>query len=442
MFITKHALPRRTVLRGLGATLALPLLDAMVPALSALTKTAANPARRFGAVYVPNGMTMEAWTPAAEGTSFEFTPILKPLEPFRDRLLVISGLNGPRGHDHAGASTGFLTGMEDGGGREGGDAQRGLMAGISIDQLAALEFGHHTQLASLELAMDGADGTTGGTYSNTISWRTPTMALPMENNPRTVFEQLFGDNGTTDAKTRGARRKRDKSILDSVSQAVASLEREVGPRDRVKIREYLEGVRDIERRIQNAEAQRARELPVVTQPAGIPSTFEEHAGLMFDLQLLAYQCDLTRVITFMLGREHSGMTYPQIGVPDAHHPISHHQGEPEKIAKVAKINEYHMQMFAKYLEKLQAARDGDGTLLDSMTLMYGAGIADSNSHAPTNIPMILAGGGAGHLKGGRHINFKAVPLANLHLTLMDQFGVRLDKMGDSTGRIDDKILSL
>ena len=438
MVVLKKALSRRTVLRGMGVTLALPLLDAMVPALSALTKTAANPARRFGAVYVPNGMTMEAWTPAAEGTSFEFTPILKPLEPFHDRLLVISGLNGPRGHDHAGASTGFLTGMEDGGGREGGDAQRGMMAGISIDQLAAQEFGQHTQLASLELAMDGVDGTTGGTYSNTISWRTPTMALPMENNPRTVFEQLFGDNGTTDAKTRGARRKRDKSILDSVSQAVASLEREVGPRDRVKIREYLEGVRDIERRIQNAEAQRARELPVVTQPAGIPSTFEEHAGLMFDLQLLAYQCDLTRVSTFMLGRELTGRTYPELGVLEAHHPLSHHSHDPLKIAAITKINTFHTSLFAAYLKKLRSTPDGDGSLLDHVMIVYGSGMSDGNSHNLNNVPLLLVGGGA--TDRCRHVKYGGEPTANLLVAMVRKLDLSVESVGRSTGKLDIETL--
>jgi hypothetical protein len=257
-----------------------------------------------------------------------------------------------------------------------------------------------------------------------------------------VFERLFGDSGSTDPKIRLARFRQQRSVLDSVTEEVAHLQGSLPQTDRTKLTEYLDAIRSVEQRIQLAEEQGDQELPLIDHPEGIPSSWEEHVMLMLDLQVLAYQCDLTRVITMMMGHEHSGMTYPQIGVPDAHHPISHHQQEPEKVAKVAKINAYHMQMFARYLEKLKATPDGDGTLLDHVTLMYGAGIADSNSHAPVNIPMILAGGGAGSLKGGRHINLKNTPLANLHLTLLDQFGVHWDKIGDSNGRVDEKILSL
>jgi len=257
-----------------------------------------------------------------------------------------------------------------------------------------------------------------------------------------VFERLFGDSGSTDPKVRLARFRQQRSVLDSVTEEVAHLQGALPQSDRTKLSEYLEAIRSVEQRIQLAEEQGDEELPLIDHPEGIPSSWEQHMMLMFDLQVLAYQCDLTRVITLMVGHEHSGMTYPQIGVPDAHHPISHHQQEPEKVAKVAKINAYHMQMFAKYLEKLQAAPDGDGTLLDHMTLMYGAGMADSNSHSPIDIPLILAGGGAGNLKGGRHIRFKNMPLANLHLTLLDQLGVHWDKIGDSNGRVDAKILSL
>ena len=317
-----------------------------------------------------------------------------------------------------------------------------------MDQILAQETGKQTQLASLELSMES--GETAGAcdtgyacpYTSTITWKSANTPLPTQNNPRVIFERLFGDTGTTDAKVRLARARQQRSILDSVTQEVAQLQGALPASDRTKLTEYLSAIRDVEQRIQMAEAQSDRELPLVDHPAGIPSDWEEHMKLMIDLQVLAYQCDLTRVITFMVGREHSGMTYPQIGVPDAHHPISHYAGEVEKIEKVAKINAYHMRMFAYYLEKLKTTSDGDGTLLDHMTMMYGAGIADSNSHDPYDIPIVMAGKGTGLLKGGRHIRFKDVPLANLHLTLMDQFGIVMEKFGDSNGRVDTKILSL
>jgi len=439
MIVTKMSLPRRTVLRGIGATLALPLLDAMVPALLATAKTAANPVRRLGVVYVPNGMAMEYWTPAAVGTEFELTPLLLPLAPFRDRMLVVSGLNESRGGgSHAGASTKFLTGV---GGNEDGTAA------VSMDQFAAKELGQHTELASLELALDGRDhaGTCEGKYIcafvNTISWRSPATPLPMENNPRVVFERLFGDSGSTNPTARLALRQRGKSILDSVTQKIADLERGVGPQDRAKIREYLEAVRDIERRIQKAEEQSATEVPVVDQPAGIPATFEAHAKLMFDLQVLAYQCDLTRVITFMMGREFSGRNYPEIGVPEAHHPLSHHMYDPTKIATLAKINVYHTTLFAYYLEKLRSTPDGDGSLLDHLILMYGAGMSDSNAHNHNNVPIVLVGGGAGQLKGGRHLKYAGDPTANLLVTVMDKLGVPVEQIGNSTGKLAIETLS-
>src|SRR3954471_12808210 len=447
MIVSKKAIARRTVLRGMGSVLALPLLDSMMPALAALQKTAAMPINRFGVMYVPNGMIMKNYLPAGEGAGYELTPTLRALAPFREQVLVLSGLEcipmpGRPGGAHAKASTRFLTDVSP------PTSETWLDAGISMDQILAQETGRHTQLASLELAIES--GETAGAcdtgfacpYTNTISWKGQNTPLPTQNNPRVVFERLFGDSTSTDAKARLALWLQQRSVLDSVGEEVAHLQGALPQSDRIKLAEYLDAIRGVEQRIQIAEAQSDEPLPLVDHPPGIPAGWEDHVNLMFDLQVLAFQCDLTRVITFMVGHEHSGMTYPQIGVPDAHHPISHHQGEPEKIAKVAKINAYHMQMFAKYLDKLQAARDGDGTLLDSLTLMYGAGIADSNSHSPVNIPIILAGGGSGHLKGGRHINFKAVPLANLHLTLLDQFGVRVDKIGDSTGRVDANILSL
>jgi uncharacterized protein DUF1552 len=447
MMISKKAIPRRTVLRGMGALIALPLLDSMVPALSAMAKTAAKPVNRFGVMYVPNGMIMKNYLPLVEGAAYELTPTLAPLAKFREQILVLSGLEciptpGRPGGAHAKASTRFLTDVSP------PLSETWLDAGISMDQILASETGKRTQLASLELAIESSE-TAGACdtgfacpYTNTISWKSQNTPLPTQHNPRVVFERLFGDSGSTDPKVRLARFRQQRSVLDSVTEEVAHLQGALPQSDRTKLSEYLEAIRSVEQRIQLAEEQGDEELPLIDHPEGIPSSWEQHMMLMFDLQVLAYQCDLTRVITLMVGHEHSGMTYPQIGVPDAHHPISHHQQEPEKVAKVAKINAYHMQMFAKYLEKLQAAPDGDGTLLDHMTLMYGAGMADSNSHSPIDIPLILAGGGAGNLKGGRHIRFKNMPLANLHLTLLDQLGVHWDKIGDSNGRVDAKILSL
>jgi len=447
MIISKKAIPRRTVLRGLGSMLALPLLDSMMPALSAMQKTAARPINRFGVMYVPNGMIMKNYLPLTEGAAYELTPTLSALAPFREHLLVVSGLEciptpGRPGGAHAKASTRFLTDVSP------PLSETWLDAGISMDQILAQETGKLTQLASLELAIES--GETAGAcdtgfacpYTNTISWKSQNTPLPTQNNPRVIFERLFGDSTSTDPKARLTRLRQRRSVLDSVSEEVAGLQGVLPQSDRTKLAEYLDAIRGVEQRIQVAEEQSDRELPLVDHPAGIPSSWEDHLNLMFDLQVLAFQCDLTRVITLMVGHEHSGMTYPQIGVPDAHHPISHHQQEPEKVAKVAKINAYHVQMFARFLEKLRATPDGDGTLLDHATMMYGAGMADSNSHSPIDIPLILAGGGAGSLKGGRHIRFRNTPLANLHLTLLDQFEVHCDQIGDSTGRIDARILSL
>jgi hypothetical protein len=447
MIISKKAIPRRTVLRGLGSMLALPLLDSMMPALSAMQKTAVKPINRFGVMYVPNGMIMKNYLPLTEGAAYELTPTLSALAPIREQVLVVSGLEciptpGRPGGAHAKASTRFLTDVSP------PLSETWLDAGISMDQILAQETARQTQLASLELAIES--GETAGAcdtgfacpYTNTISWKSQNTPLPTQNNPRVIFERLFGDSTSTDPKARLARLRQRRSVLDSVSEEVAGLQGVLPQSDRTKLAEYLDAIRGVEQRIQVAEEQSDRELPLVDHPAGIPSSWEDHLNLMFDLQVLAFQCDLTRVITLMVGHEHSGMTYPQIGVPDAHHPISHHQQEPEKVAKVAKINAYHVQMFARFLEKLRSTPDGDGTLLDHATMMYGAGMADSNSHSPIDIPLILAGGGAGNLKGGRHIRFKSTPLANLHLTLLDQFGVRCDRIGDSTGRIDARILSL
>ena len=447
MIISKKAIPRRTLLRGMGAMLALPLVDSMIPALSALQKTAGKPAHRFGVYYVPNGMIMKNYLPTAVGAAYEMTPTLNPLAPFREDVLVVSGLNSlptreRPGGAHAKASTRFLTNVSP------PTSETWLDVGISMDQILANELGKQTQLPSMELSMES--GETSGAcdtgyacpYTSTIVWKSKNTPLPTQNNPRVVFERLFGDAGTTDPKVRLARMRQQKSVLDSVTDEIAHLQGALPAGDRVKLTEYLSAIRDVEQRIQLAEAQADQQLPLVDHPAGIPTDWEAHMKLMLDLQVLAFQCDLTRVITFMVGREHSGMTYPQIGVPDSHHPISHYAGELEKIEKVAKINHYHMKMFAYYLERLKATPDGDGTLLDHTTMMYGAGIADSNSHDPYDIPIVLAGKGTGYIKGGRHIRFRDVPLANLHLTLMDQFGITMEKFGDSNGRVDVKILSL
>src|SRR5579871_7048588 len=441
MIITRKALSRRAMLRGMGAAIALPLIDSMTPALSA----AVPAVNRFGVVYVPNGMIMENYLPKKEGPDYEITPTLSELEPFRDQFQILSGLNciptpGRPGGAHAKATTRFLTDISP------PTSETWLDAGISVDQILAQELGKSTQLASLELAIES--GETAGScdtgyacpYTNTLSWKGPATPLPTQNNPRLIFERLFGDSSSTDPKERLGRMREQKSILDSVTEEVSHLEGSLPQSDRTKLTEYLDSVRGVERRIQNAEKEN-RQVPLVEHPAGIPANWEDHIKLMFDLMVLAYQSDLTRVITLMIGHEHSGMTYPQIGVPDAHHPISHHNSEPEKMAKVAKINAYHVTMLAYLLEKMRNTQDGDGTLLDHMTMMFGAGIADSNAHSPYNIPLILAGGGAGNLKGGRHIKFNGVPLANLHLTLLSQFGVHCDRIGDSTGLIDPRTFS-
>jgi len=447
MLITRRALPRRTVLRGIGATLALPLLDAMVSPLTALQKSAAAPITRFGVMYVPNGMIMQQWTPAAEGAGFELSPTLAPLAPFRDELLVLSNLAcvptpGRPGGAHAKASTRFLTDISP------PTSETWLDAGISMDQILARHTSASTQLGSLELAIES--GETAGAcdvgfacaYTNTISWLGPSTPLPTENNPRTIFERLFGDSSSTDPQARQRRIRQDRSLLDSVREEAASLQGALGADDRVKLVEYLDAIRDVERRIQKAEEQSGKTLPHVDHPAGIPASYEEHVRLMCDLQVLAYQTDLTRVVTLMLGREFSGVTYPQIGVPDAHHPITHHQQEAEKIAKVAKINHYHVTQFAYLLEKLRATPDGDGSLLDHVVMMYGTGMGECNAHDPRNIPLVLAGGRSVQLTGGRHIHYpKETPLANLHLTLLDKLGVHLDHLGDSTGRLDADALS-
>jgi hypothetical protein len=437
MFLPKRVIPRRTILRGAAASLALPFLDAMAPVFSRRALAAARPAHRFQTFYVPNGMAMEFWTPKSEGASFELSPILEPLAPFRDQTLVLSGIKASWNYIHAGASGSFLTGTP-----RGGKNEIEIFADVSMDQLLARHFAGETQVASLELSMDApanAGACTGNlscVYTHTLSWRSATQPLPMEWNPRAVFERLFGDSGSTDRKAREARLRQHKSILDSVQDKLASLQRELGPNDRTKVDEYTDAIRDVERRIARAEEQSGLELPAIEQPQGAPPVFEDHLALMFDLQLLAFQSDLTRVISFMIGKEQSARPYPQIGVPEAHHPLSHHNDIPELIAQMSKINRYHTQLFSQYLAKLRATPDGDGSLLDHTTILYGAGISNSQRHSGENLPLMLVGGGSGRIKGGRHLKYTDKPMmANLLVTLMDKMDVPVDHVGGSTGRL-------
>ena len=442
MTLTNKSLPRRTVLRGIGATLALPFLDAMAPAVST-ARTAAKPAPRFQAFYVPNGMAMPYWTPKGEGTGFELSPILEPLAPFRDQTIVLSGLDASWNYIHAGASGSFLTGMT-----RGGRNETEILGEVSMDQLLARHFARETQVASLAVALDrpnNAGACTGNlscVYTHTISWRSKTQPLPMEWNPRAVFETLFGDSGSTDREARLARMRQHRSLLDAVTGKLADLKRELGVRDQVKIDEYTESVRDVERRIQRAEEQNDLELPDLRQPRGAPPAFEDHLALMLDLQLLAFQSDLTRVVTFMIGKEQSARPYPQIGVPEAHHPLSHHNNLPELVARMSKINRYHAELFSKYVAKLRATPDGDGNLLDHTTILYGTGLSNSTRHSGDDLPILLVGGGAGRLPSGRHVRYGNAPsLANLLVTLMDKMDVPVDRIGGSTGRLPLDTLS-
>src|SRR5213596_2399080 len=436
-FLTK-SLPRRTVLRGLGATMALPFLEAMLPAFPLRGLAGAKPVHRFQAFYVPNGMAMEYWRPKGEGRAFELSPILEPLAPYRNQMLVLSGIKANWNYIHAGASGSFLTGTA-----RGGRNEIEIIADVSMDQLLARHFANDTQVASLELSMDApanAGACTGNlscVYTHTLSWRSATQPLPMEWNPRAVFEKLFGDSGSTDRKAREARLRQHKSILDSVTEKLADLKKELGPGDQVKVDEYTESVRDVERRIQTAEQQGGVELPAMKQPQGAPPVFEDHLALMLDLQLLAFQSDITRVISFMIGKEQSARPYPQVGVPEAHHPLSHHDNAPELVAKMSKINRYHVELFSKYLAKLRGTMDGDGSLLDHMMILYGSGISNSQQHAGVNLPLMLVGGGAGTLKGGRHLLYKDRPSnANLLVSLMDKMGVPVEKVGGSNGKLN------
>jgi hypothetical protein len=423
--------------------MALPFLDAMLPPFSLRADPRAKPVHRFQTFYVPNGMAMEYWSPKAEGSDFELTPILEPLAPFRNQMLVLSGIKANWNYIHAGASGSFLTGTT-----HGGRNEVEIIADVSMDQLLARRFAQETQVASLELSMDlpaNAGACTGNlscAYTHTLSWRSPTQPLPMEWNPRAVFEKLFGDSDSTERTARDARLQQQKSILDSVTEKLADLKLQLGPQDRVKVNEYTEAVRDVERRIQKAEGQRDIELPSMEQPQGAPPVFEDHLAMMLDLQTLAFQSDLTRVISFMLSKEQSARPYPQIGVPEAHHPLSHHNNVPELVAHMSKINRYHAQLFSQYLAKLRATPDGDGSLLDHMTILYGSGISNSTQHSGDNLPLLLVGGGAGRLKGGRHLHYSGKPtMANLLVTLMDKLDVPVERLGGSTGKLPLDTLS-
>ena len=444
MIITGRSLPRRTFLRGVGASLALPLLDGMVPAFAAVRRSAAGPVPRLFTGYVPNGVIMDQWTPAAAGPLTDLPATLEPLAPFKDKLLVVSGLAdapafplpGEGTGDHVRAAATFLTGVHPK--KTDGPDIRG---GTSMDQIAARVLGRETVLTSLELAIDpneligACEAGWSCAYANTLSWRDPTNPLPMENQPRAVFERLFGDTDDTTPEARLARIREDRSILDSLMREVADFQRVLGPGDRTKVTQYLDAIRDVERRIRLAEAQSHRELPELARPSGgIPDTFAEHARVMLDLQVLAFQADLTRVVTFMMSREVSPRTYPELGIPDPHHGLSHHQNRPEQMAKLAKLNRHHVEQLAYFMEKLAATPDGDGTLLDQVLIQYGCGISDGNQHLHVNLPVLVAGGAAGAVEGGRHLRVaEETPLTNLQLAVLEKLGVPTEKLGDSTG---------
>ena len=441
MFISKVSLPRRTFLHGMGAALALPLLDAMVPALSAMAQTAARPVRRLGFIYIPMGSNVAAWTPAGEGRISDLSPSLAALTPFIDQVTVVTNLelkNAYTTGNHASANCAFLS-CAKAKRTEGTDYQ----LGTTVDQIAAQAIGKDTAIPSLELGTDliaqvgNCDNGFACAYQNNLSWSSPTTPLPIEADPRVVFERLFGDGGSREL--RRAELRKSGSILDWMTADLARLRRELGPGDRTRLNQYVDSVREVERRIQKAEQQSETAVVVdLDRPATVPAVWDDHVKLMFDLQVLALQADLTRVITFQLARETSTRTYPQIGVPEPHHPISHHTNDPEKLAKLAKINGHHVSLFAYLVERLKATPDGDGSLLDHSMYMLGSGMGNPDVHDHTNLPIVLAGGGAGTLKGGRHIKYaQPTPLANLHLTLLEKVGVHLESFVDSTGKVGE-----
>jgi len=440
-FLTKKHISRRAVLRGAGAAVALPLLESMIPAgIARAAESAASPRARLACIYVPHGAVMSRWTPAQEGTQFEFPEILKPLEPFRDRVNVVSGLTLPlasgkdssAGANHTRSSAVFLTGATP---HDGAEAQ----LGISVDQVAAKRIGQDAPLPSLELSIEDGSLSCGTglscAYRNTISWQTPTSPLPMENNPQVVFERLFGDGATE--KQRIERRAQAQSLVDSVLADVQKLQKTLPAADRARIDRYLTDMREVERRIALAAKQTSASLDVPTAPTGVPDDFETHIKLMIDLQVLAWQADVTRVTTLMFAKEVSNAVYPASGIREPFHNLSHHSNIPENIARLAQLNQYHAKTFAYLLEKLRASPDGEGNLLDHSLVLYGSGMSNSNQHDHAPLPIVLAGGAAGKLKGGRHIRVKPdTPLSNLQLAMLHKLGLEEKSFGDSTGVVD------
>ena len=441
MFVPRRSLSRRTVLRGAGAAFALPLLDAMIPALTAEDRTPANPSklRRLGFVYIPMGCDHSRWTPAADEKLETLTPILSPFEPVKNQISVLSQLELKNAWPgtHATSNASFLSAA-----RARRTESNDYYLGTTVDQIAASQLGKDTPIPSLELSMDliaavgQCDNGYACVYQNCLSWSSPTTPLPPEANPRVVFEQLFGEGGT--AADRKAVLRRRASLLDSVNEEFARLKKSLGPEDQQRIEEYQNAVRDVERRIQMAEQSSGDQLPDVERPVGVPASYRDHARLMFDLQKLALQGDMTRVITFQMARETSNRTYPEIGVMEPHHPLTHHGNDPEMIAKVAEINRFHVSLFSEFLQVLGRTPEAGGTLLDNVLYLYGSGMGNPNLHDHTNLPIVVAGGAAGSFRGGRHVTFQnSTPLANLHLTLLDRVGISQDQFADSNGRFDD-----
>ena len=439
MMIFHKAIPRRTFLRGLGAAIALPWLDSMVPAFAAQSDVAAQSPLRLGFVYVPNGIIRETWLPATAGAQFEATPVLNEWTPFRDQMIVLSGMDGGPQFvgGHVRGSSMWLTGAEP------KQSMNDVHSGVSVDQVVAKQFGKDTQLESLELCIENAAELAGqsaggysAAYTNTIAWRTPTLPLPMEHRPRAVFERLFGDGDSTDPAARIARLRKQRSILDFVSQDVSRVMAGLGQSDQGKLTEFLESIRGVETRVQKAEAQASKELPQVERPIGIPE-YEEHVKLLFDLLHLAYQTDLTRVSTFMLAREYSELVYTQIGHTEPHHPLTHHRGIPVRMKQAGEVNQYHAKLFAYFLDKMKSTQEAGGSLLDHSMIIYGAGMGDADIHNQWNLPIAFFGGANGQVKGGRHIQSpKGTPLSNLHVAVLELAGIPTEKFGLSNGKID------
>jgi hypothetical protein len=443
MFISKKHISRRTFLRGSGAMVALPFLDAMVPAQTAIRNTAATPKTRLACFYVPHGATMDKWTPAVEGSGFTFTEILKPLEPFREHINVVSGLAHPyvagaggadvsAGANHTRAAAVFLTGAV---------PERGARAqlGVSVDQVAAKHIGQDTPLPSLELSIEEAvlacEAAFSCAYRNSISWKSPSDPQPMQNNPRLVFEKLFGDGST--GGERRARRQESRSLLDSVMEQVASLQKDLAAGDKRRLTQYLDDVREVERRIQRAEASVRDDITLPDVPAGVPPTFQEHLKLLMDLQIIAFQSEITRVSTLMFARELSGATYPETNIRDPFHNLSHHSNDRGNMDRFAQLNTYHLTKFAYFVEKLKGIPDGDGTLLDHSLMLYGSSLSDGNQHNFSPLPLVLAGTASGQVKGGRHLQFpKDTRMSNLLAAMLNKLGVPTEKFGDGTGVLD------